>query len=36
MLRPKFGIYGDLLLGDVLLDTDAYDIGFTVAARVLY
>lgn len=36
MLRPKFGVYGELLLGDDVFDTDAYDIGFTVAARVLY
>ena len=29
MLRPKFGVYGELLLGDVVFNTDAYDIGLT-------
>jgi hypothetical protein len=36
MIRPNFGLYGELLLGDVVFDTDAYDMGFTLAARVLY
>ena len=36
MIRPEFGLYGELLLGDVIFDTDAYDIGFSVAARFLY
>jgi hypothetical protein len=36
MLKPKFGVYGELLLGDTVFDTDAYDIGFSVAARFMY
>lgn len=36
MITPKFGVYGELLLGDVVFDTDAYDIGFSVAGRFLY
>ena len=36
MIRPKFGIYGELLLGNDVFDTDAYDIGFSLAARILY
>ncbi len=36
MIAPTFGIYGELLLGDAVFDTAAYDIGFSLAARILY
>ena len=36
MITPRFGVYGELLIGDVLLDTNAYDIGFSLSARILY
>ena len=36
MITPSIGIYGELLLGDTVLDTDAYDIGGGVAIRIVY
>lgn len=36
MISPKVGFYGELLVGDDALDTDAYDIGAGVAVRIMY
>lgn len=36
MISPKVGFYGELLVGDDALDTDAYDIGVGVAMRIMY
>lgn len=36
MITPTVGIYGELLLGDAVFDTNAYDIGGGVALRIVY
>ena len=36
MITQSIGIYGELLLGDSVLDTDAYDMGGGVALRIVY
>ena len=36
MLTPRVGIYGEVLLGDSFLDTNAYDIGYGVSFRFMY
>ena len=36
MISPRMGFYGELLLGDDVLDTNAYDIGGGLAARFMY
>jgi hypothetical protein len=36
MITPSIGIYGELLLGDTVFDTNAYDIGGGAAIRIVY
>jgi len=36
MISPRMGFYGELLLGDDVLDTNAYDIGGGLAVRFMY
>ena len=36
MITDSIGIYGELLLGDSVLDTDAYDMGGGIALRIVY
>ncbi len=36
MITPTVGIYGELLLGDTVFDTNAYEIGGGVALRIVY
>jgi hypothetical protein len=36
MLTERIGIYGEILLGDVVFDTNAYDYGLGAAVRVLF
>lgn len=36
MISPKWGFYGELLLGDDVFDSDGYNIGFGVGARMMY
>ncbi len=36
MITPTVGIYGELLLGDTVFDTNAYKIGGGVALRIVY
>jgi hypothetical protein len=36
MLTERIGVYGEVLLGDVVFDTNAYDYGLGVAIRVLF
>ncbi len=36
MITRTVGIYGELLLGDAVFDTNAYDIGGGVALRVVF
>jgi hypothetical protein len=36
MLSPRVGIYGELLLGDDVLDSDAYNVGGGIALRFMY
>lgn len=36
MITPSVGIYGELLLGDSVLDSNAYEIGGGVALRIVY
>jgi hypothetical protein len=36
MVSDRIGIYGDAFVGDSVLDTDAYDMGFGIGLRVLY
>ena len=36
MISPRVGFYGELLLGDDALDTDAYNYGVGAAVRVMY
>jgi hypothetical protein len=36
MFTPKVGFYGELLLGDTMFDTNAYEIGGGVALRIVY
>jgi len=36
MFSPRMGFYGELLLGDDVLDTNAYDIGGGLAVRFMY
>ena len=36
MLSPRLGIYGELLLGDDVLDSDAYNVGGGLALRFMY
>ena len=36
MLSPRIGIYGELLLGDDVLDSNAYNIGGGLALRFMY
>ena len=36
MITPRAGIYGELLLGDTVFDTNAYKIGGGVALRIAY
>ena len=35
-LTPNVGVYAELLLGDTVFDTDAYDIGGGLALRILF
>ena len=36
MFTPKWGLYGEVLLGDEVLDSDGYDIGVGIGLRILY
>jgi len=36
MLSPRIGIYGELLLGDDVLDSNAYNVGGGLALRFMY
>ncbi len=36
MIAPTVGIYGELLLGNIVFDTNAYEIGGGVALRIVY
>ena len=36
MITPTVGIYGELLLGDTVFDTNAYEIGGGVALRIVF
>jgi hypothetical protein len=36
MFGPRVGVYGEVLVGDSVLDTDAYDMGVGLAARFMY
>lgn len=36
MLSPRIGIYGELLLGDDVLDSSAYNVGGALAVRFMY
>jgi hypothetical protein len=36
MLTPSLGLYGELLLGDDVLDSPSYDVGAGVALRYMY
>ncbi len=36
MISPRMGFYGDLLIGDEVLDTNAYDYGVGGAVRFMY
>ena len=36
MLSPRLGIYGELLLGDDVLDSNAYNVGGGLALRFMY
>ena len=36
MISPRIGMYGEVLLGDDVLDTNDYDLGVGVAVRFMY
>ena len=36
MITPTVGLYGELLLGDTVFDTDAYEIGTGLALRIVF
>lgn len=36
MLSPKWGFYGEILVGDEVLDSNAYNLGVGVGVRMMY
>ena len=36
MVSPKWGVYGEILVGDDVFDSDAYNIGVGVGARMMF
>ncbi len=36
MFSPRVGLYGEILIGDEVLKTNAYDSGFGIGARFMY
>ena len=36
MITPKWGFCGEVLLGDDVFDSNGYNIGFGVGARMMY
>ena len=36
MFSPRVGLYGEVLIGDEVLKTNAFDSGFGIGARFMY
>jgi len=36
MISPKWGFYGEILVGDEVLDSNAYNLGVGIGVRMIY